>query len=208
VHQVSPTQAQAARSAGTHEAMPADQRILRATIHALSQMDPAALTIQQICRAANVSAPTLYYHFGNKDGLIAAGIERLVSDWLDLLDQQVSREGSLDDTLDQAVLGWEAMIQAPSRPLVVFVWVTLLAAANSQQSRDALIRARDRSHEMVRQALVAHLPSDTLADSIATLVIDAVIAAALEFQLDGDETGLRRRLNSLVQVVRMAATRT
>ena len=45
---------------------------MRATIHALSQMDPAALTIQQICREAEVSAPTLYYHFGNKDGLIAA----------------------------------------------------------------------------------------------------------------------------------------
>lgn len=206
MNQVSSSQAQAARTPRGSEASPADQRILVATIHALAEMNPAALTIQQICREAGVSAPTLYYHFGNKDGVIAAAIERLVSDWLELLDQQVSREGSLDETLDQAVLGWEAMIKAPSRPLVVFVWVTLLAAANSEQSRDALVRARDRSHDMVRQALVLHLPSAALADSIATLLIDAVIAAALDFQLDEDETGLRRRLNSLAQVVRMAAT--
>jgi hypothetical protein len=40
------------------------------------------------------------------------------------------------------------------------------------------------------------------------LVLDAVIAAALEFQLDGDENSLRRRLNSLAHVARMAATGT
>ena len=112
----------------------------------------------------------------------------------------------LDETLDQADLGWEAMIQAPSRPLAVFVWVTLLAAGTSQQSRDALIRARDRSHDMIHSALLPHLASDVRADSIAALVLDAVISAALEFQLDGDENSLRRRLNSLAHVVRMAAT--
>ena len=202
---MSPSTSQALPTSGAYQSLPAEERILLATIHALAEMNPAALTIQQICREANVSAPTLYYHFGNKDGVIAAAIERLVYDWLEVIDQQVSREGSLDDLLAQAVLGWEAMIKAPSRPLAVFVWVTLLAAANSGQSREALIRARDHSHEMVSQALRVHFPTGTLADTIATLVIDAVIAAALEFQLDEDEKGLRRRLNSLVQVVRMAA---
>jgi len=202
---VSPSPSEATHAASA-SALPAEERILLATIHALSEMNPAALTIQQICREANVTAPTLYYHFGNKDGVIAAAIERLVYDWLEVIDQQVSREGSLDDLLAQAVQGWESMIQAPSRPLVVFVWVTLLAAANSQQSRAALIRARDHSHEMVSLALHVHVPNRAVADTIATLVIDAVIAAALEFQLDGDVDGLRRRLNSLIEVVRIAAT--
>ncbi len=178
---------------------------MRATIHALAQMNPAALTIQQICREAEVSAPTLYYHFGNKDGLIAAAIERLVADWLGLLDRQVSREGSLDDTLDQAVLGWKAMIQAPTRPLAVFVWVTLLAAGTTQQSKDALIRARDRSHDMVLEALTPHLAEAAVADRVAALIIDAVIAAALQFQLDGNEDAVSDRLDSLADVVRRAA---
>ncbi len=89
---------------------PADERILQATIDGLTQLDPAALTLQRICRAASVTAPTVYYHFGNKDGMIAAAVERLVSDWLQMMDAAVSRDGDLGRTLDQAVGAWEATI--------------------------------------------------------------------------------------------------
>ncbi len=118
----SPETAQGGAEMDTRAAggIPGDERILRATIDALAQMDPASLTIQRICQQASVTAPTLYYHFGSKDGLIAAAVERLVSDWLDLLDRQVSREGDLEQMLAQAVTGWEAMILTPARPLVVF----------------------------------------------------------------------------------------
>ncbi len=187
------------------EGVPGDERILQATIAALAEMDPSALTIQHICRQAGVTAPTLYYHFGNKDGLIAAAVERLVSDWLALLDQTVSRQGDLDETLQQAVAGWRAMIQAPTRPVAVFVWVSLLAAPTSEECRDALIRARDRSLEMVRVAMVPHLGDTAVATDVSSLAIDGVIAAALQFHLDGDDTGLQRRLNALARMVRTAA---
>ena len=85
---MSPSTSQALPKSGAYQSLPAEERILLATIHALAEMNPAALTIQQICREANVSAPTLYYHFGNKDGVIAAAIERLVYDWLEVIDQQ------------------------------------------------------------------------------------------------------------------------
>ena len=187
------------------EALPGAERILHATIAALAEMDPGALTIQHICRQAGVTAPTLYYHFGNKDGLIAAAVERLVTDWLALLDQTVSRKGDLDETLEQAVAGWRAMIQAPTRPVAVFVWVSLLAAPTSEVCRDALIRARDRSQEMVREAMVPHLGDSSLATDVSSLAIDGVIAAALQFHLDDDDRGLQRRLNALAQMVRSAA---
>ena len=127
------------------DALPTEERILRATIDGLTQLDPAALTIQQICRAAEVTAPTIYYHFGNKDGLLAAAVEQLVTDWLAMIDAAVSREGSLDQTLEQAIGAWEATITAPTRPIAVFAWATLLLAGSSEECRDALIRARDRS---------------------------------------------------------------
>lgn len=185
--------------------LPGDERILLATIEALAEMDPAALTIQHICRRAGATAPTLYYHFGSKDGLVAAAVERLVSDWLTLLDATVAREGDLDVTLDQAVAGWRAMIQAPTSPVVVFVWVTLLAARTSEESRDALIRARDRSHEMIREAVAAYFGDTALADDLASVVVGGVISAALQFHLDHDEAELTERLTAMVRVVRAVA---
>ena len=182
-----------------------DERILRATIDALAQMDPASLTIQRICQEASVTPPTLYYHFGSKEGLIAAAVERLVSDWLSLLDRQVSREGDLEQMLAQAVAGWEAMIMTPSRPLAVFVWVTLLTANSSVPARDALIRARDRSHDMMVEALLPHVPDADVAAGIAWSLIDGVIAAALEYQLDEDAAAMRRRLESMATMVQIVA---
>ncbi|MEZ5184841.1 MAG: TetR/AcrR family transcriptional regulator [Candidatus Nanopelagicales bacterium] len=180
-----------------------DERILRATIDALTRMDPSAVTIQRICQEASVTAPTLYYHFGNKDGLVAAAIERLVSDWVDLLDRQISREGSLEQALEQAVQGWESMIRAPDRPLAVFVWLTLLTAGTPVESRDALIRARDRSRDLVGEALRSYVTDAHTREILAGMVLDAVVAAAIEYQLDQDVAGLRMRLTSMTRTVQV-----
>jgi AcrR family transcriptional regulator len=182
----------------------AETRILRATIDGLTRLDPAALTIQQICRAAEVTAPTIYYHFGNKDGLLAAAVEQLVTDWLAMMDAAVSREGSLEQTLEQAIGAWEATITAPTRPITVFAWATLLLAGTSEECRDALIRARDRALSMVTEALAQYV-DEVLAGELASLVIDAVVAAALQYELDKDRAGLRTRLGGLGRLVSGAA---
>ena len=186
------------------EALPTEERILRATIDGLTQLDPAALTIQQICRAAEVTAPTIYYHFGNKDGLLAAAVEQLVTDWLAMIDAAVSREGSLEQALAQAIGVWEATITAPTRPIAVFAWATLLLAGSSQECRDALLRARDRSLDLVTEAL-AKFVDELRAGELAGLVIDAVIAAALQYELDTDPVALRTRLDGLGRLVGVPA---
>lgn len=183
---------------------PADERILQATIDGLTQLDPAALTLQRICKAADVTAPTVYYHFGNKDGMITAAVERLVADWLAMMDASVSREGGLDLTLEQAIGAWEATITSPTRPITVFAWVTLLVASSSQECRDALLRARERSLELVTETLSPHMDDHTAA-RLAGLVIDAVVAAALQYELDRDRAALRGRLEGLVGLVGAAA---
>ena len=186
------------------DAIPSEERILRATIDGLTQLDPAALTIQQICRAAEVTAPTIYYHFGNKDGLLAAAVEQLVTDWLSMIDAAVSREGSLDQTLEQAIGAWEATITAPTRPIAVFAWATLLLAGTSEECRDALIQARDRALSMVTDVLAQYV-DQVRAGDLASLVIDAVVAAALQYELDRDQAGLRARLDGLGRLVGAAA---
>lgn len=180
----------------------ADERILTATLRGLSRLDPGALTIQAICRDAQVSAPTLYYHFGSKDGMVAAAVERLAQTWIDMLDRAVPRRGDLDETLATAEQGWEAMVLAPGRPLAVFAWVTLLVADTSDRARESLMRARDRTVELTRDALLPHLPDPVAANDLATVVIDGVVAAALEHHLDGDVAALRRRLATITRIVK------
>jgi len=185
---------------------PAEERILQATTDALAQLDPAAVTIKQICQAAGVTAPTIYYHFGNKDGLLAAAVERLVSQWLSAIDVAVSRDGSLDEAIEATIAVWQAAIVSPSRPLAVFTWATLLLGSTSEMARNALIQARDRGHAMIVEVLGLHLHPPELVEMVAGLAVDTVIAAAVQYELDQDLHALDERLRNLGAAVRMVGT--
>lgn len=166
---------------------------------ALTELDPAALTIQQVCSRAEVTPPTVYYHFGSKDELIAAAVDSMVTQWIDQLDSLIDRRGSLDQTLAQAVAAWHMMITAPERPFAVLVWVSMW----SDESRSALIRARTHAQATIREAIVGHLGAIPDSDDLAGLLLDGILGAAVDYQLDSDEDQLRRRLTTLGSVVRL-----
>lgn len=176
-------------------------RILQAVADGLTELDPAALTIQQVCGRAGVTAPTLYYHFGSKDGLTAAAVEMLVTRWLAQLDALVERGGTLEATLGQAVAAWHLMVTSPQRPFAVFIWVSMW----SEESRVALVRAREHAQGLIRENITAQLGPIPDGDDLAGMMLDGVLGAAVDFQLDSDEDALHRRLSTLASMVRLRA---
>lgn len=48
------------------------QRIIEVTAELLQRLPAAAVSTRDICSASGVTAPTLYYHFGDKEGLFDA----------------------------------------------------------------------------------------------------------------------------------------
>ena len=179
-------------------------RILAATAEALTELDPGALTIQRICERSRVNPPTVYYHFGNKEGLIAATIEAAVTEWVARLDETIDRAAGREAMLAQAASAWKAMIMAPDRPFAVFIWVTMW----SQRSRDALMGARDHAESMVRDTLTEQLGLGDEATAMARFVTDGILGAAVNYQLDGDEEQLQARLATLVALLRAASAGT
>jgi AcrR family transcriptional regulator len=70
-----------ARDAGGRE------RVLKAALRLFGKNGFAATTVRDILRAAGVSAPVLYYHFGNKEGVFLA----LVRDGLQQRDAMLAK---------------------------------------------------------------------------------------------------------------------
>ncbi len=186
-------------------AMAAEERIIEATMSALATLDPAALTVKKICLAAQVTPPTLYYHYGNKDGLIAAAVERLVTQWLAAMDAAVDRQAPLEATIGQAIVVWTAAITSPSRPLAVFSWATLLLPESAELPRRALREARDRGRAMIADIATLRLGPGPRADVIAQLVTDSVIATAVQYELDHDAQALQARLDALAAALQVIA---
>jgi AcrR family transcriptional regulator len=87
---VLPLRRQTRRSAGTRRA------ILRAAETLLGRGGPDALSIRELCARAGVTAPTVYHHFGDKDGLIAEAVGACFAEF----DRAIAADGARRDPIE------------------------------------------------------------------------------------------------------------
>jgi AcrR family transcriptional regulator len=83
------------------------ERILQAAVRLLAESGDAPVSTRAVCAAAGVGAPTLYHHFGDKDGLldavVAYGFERYLA--------EKRARPSTGDPVEDLRLGWDAHVE-------------------------------------------------------------------------------------------------
>lgn len=93
--------------------MDTETAILDAAATLLEAQGPGALTTRAVCEAAGVKAPTLYHHFGDKDGMERALIRRGMADFM----RRKQQSPASSDPLDQLREGWDVALEfALKRP--------------------------------------------------------------------------------------------
>lgn len=88
------------------EAPPAE-RIRRCALEILREGGPAALTTRAVCERAGVTAPTLYHHYGDKDGLVRAVAQ---AELLAMFERK-QRMKSTGDALRDLKRGWDDWVE-------------------------------------------------------------------------------------------------
>jgi AcrR family transcriptional regulator len=86
--------------------MSAKEKILSAAIGLLEQQGVDGLTTRAVCDAAGVTAPTLYHHFGDKNGLVRAVVGEGVTEFMAMKRAQ----RVTNDPLADLRRGWDAWI--------------------------------------------------------------------------------------------------
>lgn len=115
------------------EKLKTEDALLRAAEALLERGGPDGLTTRAVCDAANVTAPTLYHHFGDKNGLLDA----LLAKGLDAFLNRKQASPETADARKDLISGWESFIGfALERPQLFRLMVrrfgdnpTILAAA-------------------------------------------------------------------------------
>jgi AcrR family transcriptional regulator len=83
------------------------ERILHAAARLLAESGGAPVSTRAVCAAAGVGAPTLYHHFGDKDGLldavVAYGFERYLA--------EKRARPSTGDPVEDLRRGWDAHVE-------------------------------------------------------------------------------------------------
>lgn len=120
--------------------MDTETTILEAASALLEAQGPAGLTTRAICEAAGIKSPTLYHHFGDKDGLERALIRHGLADFM----RRKQRAPASADPLDQLRAGWDVAVEFALKRPALYALLSHHALARPEILADgyALMHAR------------------------------------------------------------------
>jgi AcrR family transcriptional regulator len=182
------------------------ERILDAATELFAARGYAGAGVDRLAERSGIAKTAIYYHFGNKEGLLAAVLDRAATQWIEAILQASRQGGDPLGRLDRALAGMRAMLE--ERPWIykLFQILTLEVADEKPVIRATLQRivqrARQAITEGMREALGVEVPG---ADGIASLLLAALDGISLGLQIEPDSivlddvfTDLRRVTSFLV----------
>jgi AcrR family transcriptional regulator len=148
------------------------EALVVAALKVLEQDGEAQFSTRAVCAIANVTAPTLYHHFGNADGLLSAAIAEAFAQFLE------SKEAAIQSPDPETALrqGWDDYVRfAAARP-------RLYAAMMSRVLKGGNIPAAERGFALLTDRIAAIAAEGRLAvaaETAADLAWASANAAAL-----------------------------
>ncbi|WKG01038.1 TetR/AcrR family transcriptional regulator [Mycolicibacterium sp. HK-90] len=175
------------------------EQILDATEQLMASRGFAATSISDIRQACGLPASSIYWHFGSKDGVLAAVMERGAERFF----AAIPGGGTIDEQL--AVL---AELQSQRPEFLRFLYLLSLERSDDPTVTEVVRRVRDtaiaRFAAAVRQLLPAGLPARRSARVVAELTAFAVAQSDGVFfarHLEPDSTDVTRMYRRLWQAV-------
>ncbi len=178
-----------------------NREILRAAIDLIATEGVGNATIKSLCERAGVTPPAIYYHYGNKDGLVAAVVEDAARRWLDGLMAAVRTGGSLSEHIQSAVEIWRQEILDPQSPIKLLMRIQLERARIPPLLRDSLGKVMAHGRGVIAEIIVAAAGPLESPEDLARTVIALVQGAALQHDLDEDDDALAERLVEIGQTL-------
>ena len=188
--------ARAGREAGKTKAGAPDQRrvkgsvsrdrIVDSAIELFSRHGYAGTGVSGIVRAAGIEKSALYWHFGSKEGLLAAVFDRMDAEFVEgILKQSVRSDIRPEAGLNLFIDGLKQIVVQNGHIVRLLISVSIERSQVSKETRAAMERVFERTRLAVshgfEQALGVKLPD---ADLIARLVLAYLWEASVRAQID------------------------
>ena len=131
------------------------ERILNAAERLMSERGYAATGIASIRKESGLPASSIYWHFGSKEGLLAAVMERSAMRWLSDLEEAEILEGDPEERLRRLlVLGFASLGERPPEFLRLSIHLSL-ERGDHPATIETIRRVRERSSQILVTALAS-----------------------------------------------------
>lgn len=161
--------------------------LMRAAAEVIGERGFRRATVAEIADRAGISRGSIPWHFGNKEGLLAAVIQQFIDDMGDEL--VVTAPGSPSDithALDATML----VVQLPETRLL-----TMIVAEAIEEGSSSLTSWYAKVHEVIRAQIRGwvrpeDLPDGVTPDGWATVVMAAVMGIHQQWRISPDTVDL------------------
>jgi AcrR family transcriptional regulator len=182
-------------------------RLIEAATELIGERGYRGASVNDICRRAGVAKTALYWHFDDKEGLLAAVLEALAGRWIEELQKRAYQRALPHQRLEELVDGWREILETQPQLIRLPVFLQLEAADHSKEIQGALRTLFERSEQAIAHGLEDSLGRGTLADASAIAhavmsLLEAVVArvglARNEGERDAVYDALKRTIVQLV----------
>lgn len=182
------------------------ERILEAAIEVITEHGFRASSVDTICRRAGIQKTAIYWHFGSKDGLLAALVERVAADWTDTIAIRAYAAGANPlHRLDQSFTAMREFLTTKPHLLRLLLTLTFEPIRVSAATRATLRRASAHAEQAIARGI-----EDTLGaplpglDFVPNLILAMLQAASVRMLIDPKGFDADRHFDDLRRLVVLA----
>jgi AcrR family transcriptional regulator len=167
------------------------QKIVEAATEIAGERGYDGTSISAVSERSGLPASSIYWHFKDKDGLIAAVIEHSFEQWRMLMvnDEPPKRRSATDAVTDTMRSTGRALVGAPDF-LRLGLMLTLQHRSSEATARTMFLdirqQTRDQTAKFYRQLFGASL-DDAAVDALALMAMAATDGLFIAREIEGDE---------------------
>jgi AcrR family transcriptional regulator len=180
-------------------------RILEAASELLARSADADISTRAVCEAAGVTAPTLYHHFGDKEGLLVAVVD---FGWAAFLESKRTTSVVVHAHIaDDIRAGWDNHLEfARKNPnFYKLIWSPAIST-NSGAFREAFQMLHDRLDLGASRGQL-RVSAETGARMVMSATTGAALSSISQPDLFGDPTFTRQLREAVIAAVTVTADR-
>ena len=172
-------------------------RILEAATDLFHEKGYGGLSISAICKRVGIAPTSLYWHFGDKAGLMRAIIENTSTGYTDQLQQSIlAADGDINQQLSLLVDGVKSLVMAQPAGTLSFVSMLAQGATQDEDLNAAMAAARRRELTLISNEFKRALGEER--GQTATLILLSFVNyAALVYRVTKSEEDVDEIIDAL-----------
>ena len=191
----------APRHSTTEHGQRTRDHILEATIEIVCRKGFAGTSVREVCESVGVAKTALYWHFGNKSGLMSAVIETVTRRWMADFEQAAQGGTTPKDAMDGLMEVTRRMVTEQSQMLRIMILTVMEQGTVDPEIVDKVRVLTDEIIETIGQGFTRSIGMELPEMDLLGHTIIALTHAALRRRIMEPDVDLDRLLRDFERTV-------